>query len=58
MTYGKSTFALGGTDGVESLRMDKEMPEDVVYSISGVRIKSAFLPKGVYIINGKKRIVR
>lgn len=58
VTYGKSTFALGGTDGVESLRMDKEMPEDVVYSISGVRIKSAFLPKGVYIINGKKRIVR
>ena len=51
-------------DGIESVGTDMENVD--VYSISGVRVKTNAtrrnatqgLPKGVYIVNGKKTIVK
>ena len=51
-------------DGIESVETDIKNVD--VYSISGVRVKTNAttrnatqgLPKGVYIVNGKKTIVK
>lgn len=44
------------TNGVVGI--DAESGETPVYNLQGIRVKSGKLPAGVYIIGGKKRIVR
>jgi hypothetical protein len=43
-----------GTTGIETIHTDGS--EDVIYNLQGVRVKKA--GKGVYIINGKKTVIR
>ena len=45
---------VAGTVGIQTVR--KVMDENVIYNLQGVRVKKP--GKGIYIINGKKTIVR
>lgn len=49
-----ATYILDTTDhsGVSSVTADGE--EDVIYNLQGMRVSGDNLPKGIYIINGKK----
>ena len=44
------------TSGIEGV--DAESGETVIYNLQGIRIKGDKLPAGVYIVNGRKRVVR
>ena len=54
-------FALenGGVTGIESIKADNDKAA-TIYSISGVRMNGSVsnLPKGVYVVNGKKVMVK
>ena len=45
---------VSGTTGIETIHTDGH--EDVIYNLQGTRVKKA--GKGVYIINGKKTVIR
>lgn len=45
---------VAGTTGIQTVR--KAMGDDVIYNLQGVRVKNP--GKGIYIINGKKTILR
>lgn len=45
---------VAGTTGIQTVK--RTMGEDVIYNLQGVRVKKP--GKGIYIINGKKTIVR
>lgn len=49
-----------GNTGVEEVSQDTESDKFEVYTLMGVRLfeEPQNLPKGIYIINGKKRIIR
>jgi hypothetical protein len=51
-------FAFDGTDGIGSVSRSSEIDHDVIYTLGGQRMQQATLPKGIYIINGKKMVVR
>jgi hypothetical protein len=49
----------GETTGIESINADGTAKADVIYSIDGCRITNGTkLQKGVYIVNGKKVIIK
>ena len=45
---------VAGTSGIQTAK--RTMGEDVIYNLQGVRVKKA--GKGIYIINGKKTVVK
>jgi hypothetical protein len=51
-------FALDWTSGVEAIQSSATTNHQVVYTLGGQRMQLATLPKGIYIINGKKMVVR
>jgi hypothetical protein len=51
-------FALDWTSGVETIQSSATTNHLVVYTLGGQRMQQATLPKGIYIINGKKMVVR
>ena len=51
-------FALDWTDGINSVSHFSDIDHDVIYTVGGQRFDGNRLPKGVYIVNGKKVIVR
>lgn len=56
-------FALRQVDGIQDVTADEGIPADaVIYNLQGQKVhvgaSMGSLPKGIYIINGKKRIVR
>ena len=53
---GLSSIAIDDTNGINDIENANEQ-SDEVYTISGVRVKGN-LSKGVYIVNGKKQIVK
>ena len=53
---GLSSIAIDDTNGINDIENANEQ-SDKVYTISGVRVKGN-LSKGVYIVNGKKQIVK
>lgn len=47
--------------GVEGIASDESNMEDVIYSITGIRVNAKnieSLPKGLYIVNGRKVVKR
>ena len=50
------------TDGIRAIANDRLTHSDEVYHLSGVKVGTTatlhMLPKGVYIINGQKTIVK
>lgn len=45
-----------GEGGVENLKGDNN--ENVIYNLQGIRLNDENLPSGIYIINGKKTIIK
>lgn len=69
-TQGASTLSVGGifnmntyvdpTTGIEHLRLEKPSKQQGVYDMSGRRVSNTLegLPRGLYIVNGKKMFVK
>ena len=53
---GLSSIVVGDFTGISDIQPNKEQNNEV-YTLSGVRVKGN-LPKGIYIVNGKKQIVK
>ena len=51
------TVTFGVPDGIDNVKVASES-EDEIYTLEGVRVNGKYLPKGIYIINNKKVIVR
>ena len=51
-------FALDWTSGVEAIQHAATTHHRIVYTLGGQRMQQANLPKGVYVINGKKMVIR
>ena len=52
-----SSYAFDETVGISSPMLD-EIKSEGVYTLSGVRVMSDRLPKGIYIVNGKKMVIK
>lgn len=50
------TFVKDLTDGIDSI--ENEMDGEVIYNLQGVRVDRNHLTKGIYIINGKKVMIK
>lgn len=46
------------TDSVNTLRPESQDGQEVIYNLQGVRVSKERLTKGIYIINGKKVMVK
>ena len=51
-----SSFTFDGTNGISEIVTSTDTQQ--IYTISGVRVNSSQLTKGLYIINGKKVIIK
>ena len=51
-----SSFTFDGTNGISEIVTSSDTQQ--IYTISGVRVNSSHLTKGLYIINGKKVIIK
>ena len=52
-----SSINIDSTTGISTIA-ETGVANDATYSLSGVRMNSDRLPKGIYIVNGKKMIVK
>ena len=52
-----SSYAFDETVGISSPMLN-EIKSEGVYTLSGVRVMSDCLPKGIYIVNGKKMVIK
>ena len=52
-----SSYAFDETVGISSAMLN-EIKSEGVYTLSGVRVMSDHLPKGIYIVNGKKMVIK
>ncbi len=51
----------GGTTGISDIEMKQNVIENEnapIYTLNGVRMNSENLPKGIYIKNGKKFVIK
>ncbi|MGN1241842.1 MAG: hypothetical protein ACI4T7_05090, partial [Alloprevotella sp.] len=50
----------GTTTGIQTNRLPADNMPQSVYTLSGVRVNAAggSLPKGIYIVNGKKVVIK
>lgn len=48
----------GEATGIRSIEAGASVENAVIYNLSGVRMNSQNLPKGIYIVNGKKMVVK
>ncbi len=51
-------FVDGETTGINSAEISSEETTGDIYTLSGVKVNKADLTKGIYIVNGKKYIVK
>lgn len=51
-------FVLDWTNGIGSVPRSSDNNHNVIYTLGGQRIDGVHLPKGVYVVNGKKVIIR
>lgn len=56
-THGANAFFFDGTTNIANVAVENEETE-IVYTLSGVRMDGKFLPKGIYIVNGQKKIIK
>ena len=55
--YSGAAIIFADTDKIGHVEMGVSATDDV-YTISGMRMKGGLLPKGIYIVNGEKVVVR
>ncbi len=48
----------GTTTGIEEIIIPQTVNNASVYTLSGVRVNGKDLPKGIYVVNGKKMVVK
>ena len=53
---GTSSLPFDATDGIENVTTETRNGE--TYTLTGVRVSGDNLPRGIYIVNGKKQVVR
>ena len=52
-------FFDGDATGIYSVNAEVEGTDaESVYSLSGIRMDGKALPKGIYIVNGKKKVIK
>ena len=57
-SYVKIIFADEDPDAVERFTMDDGQSQEATYSLGGIKMSKGHLPSGVYIVNGKKVVVK
>lgn len=53
-----SSFVFDDLTGIRSIAVDNVENTDGVYTLSGIRMDGKALPKGIYIVNGKKMVIK
>lgn len=53
-----SSLFIGGTDGILASPYSDRLEYNATYNLMGVRVDGSNLNPGIYIVNGKKRLVR
>ncbi|MBO4850417.1 MAG: Ig-like domain-containing protein [Prevotella sp.] len=57
-TQSVSGYYFDGTTGIEELTLPQVVNDSPAYTLSGIRMTGKNLPKGVYVVNGKKVIIK
>ena len=57
-TQSVSGYYFDGTTGIEELTIPQVVNDNTAYTLSGIRMTGKNLPKGVYVVNGKKMVVK
>lgn len=47
-----------GLSGIEAVEADAENGVNEIYNLQGIRVNRSDLPAGIYIVNGKKQVIR
>ena len=45
-------------DAIEGITMEALTNADAIYTLSGIRVNANNLKKGIYIVNGKKVVIK
>ena len=53
-----SSFVFDELTGIRAITIDSAEGAEGVYTLSGMRIDGKQLPKGIYIVNGKKMVIK
>lgn len=53
-----SSFVFDDLTGIRAITVDSTEGAEGVYTLSGMRIDGKQLPKGIYIVNGKKMVIK
>lgn len=56
-THGTNAFFFDGTTAISEV-LSESSADNATYTLSGVRVDSKNLPKGIYIVNGKKMVIK
>ena len=46
------------TTGIEEITIPQAVNNGSVYTLSGIRVNGKDLPKGIYVVNGKKMVIK
>ncbi len=53
-----SSFVFDNLNGIHGIQSDVTIEDGNVYTLSGMRVEGSQLPKGIYIVNGKKMVIK
>ena len=53
-----TSFTFDDLNGIKGIESDSIMERGEVYTLSGIRVNGNQLPKGIYIVNGKKVVIK
>ncbi len=53
-----SSFFFDDLNGITAIESDNTESAESVYTLSGIRMDGKQLPKGIYIVNGKKMVIK
>ena len=53
-----SAFSFDDLNGIKGIESDSIVENGEIYTLSGIRMNGKQLPKGIYIVNGKKVVIK
>ena len=53
-----SAFSFDDLNGIKGIERDSIVENGNIYTLSGIRVNGKQLPKGIYIVNGKKVVIK
>ena len=53
-----SAFSFDDLNGIKGIESDSIVENGEIYTLSGIRVNGKQLPKGIYIVNGKKVVIK